>query len=186
MNDTLFLGDLVRLTAEDPQVLAEALSRWSRDTQYWRLLASDPSRAFSVKSTKEWLEKELNKDSLDLLLYSIHTLNDDRLIGEIDLDGIQWNHGDAFVGIGLGERDYWGKGFGTDALRVLERYAFTELNLHRLSLTVFDYNPRAIRSYEKAGFIHEGRVRGFLNRDGQRWDMLLMGILKEEWREKQH
>jgi len=56
-----------------------------------------------------------------------------------------------------------------------------ELNLHRVSLDVFEYNPRAIRSYEKVGFKHEGRVRQALNRDGRRWDILYMGILREEW-----
>ena len=58
---------------------------------------------------------------------------------------------------------------------------FNELNLHRVSLDVFEYNPRAIRSYEKVGFVFEGRTRKFLNREGQRWDMIFMGILRSEW-----
>ena len=66
-------------------------------------------------------------------------------------------------------------------MRVIQRYAFEELNLHRLSLTVFEYNQRAIRSYEKAGFTVEGRVRKFLNREGKHYDMIFMGILREEW-----
>ena len=66
-------------------------------------------------------------------------------------------------------------------MRVILRFAFTELNLHRVSLTVFDYNQRAIRSYEKAGFRMEGRQRGFLKREGQRWDLIYMGILRSEW-----
>jgi len=86
----------------------------------------------------------------------IRTLDGDCLIGEIGLDGIKYTHGDAFVGISLGERDFWGKGYGTDAMRVLLRFAFTELNLRRVSLDVFEYNPRAVRSYEKVGFVVEG------------------------------
>jgi RimJ/RimL family protein N-acetyltransferase len=66
-------------------------------------------------------------------------------------------------------------------MRVMLRYAFRELNLHRVTLTVFEYNPRAIRSYEKAGFVVEGRLRNWLNREGRRWDMIHMGILREEW-----
>ena len=61
------------------------------------------------------------------------------------------------------------------------RYAFLELNLQRVSLDVFDYNQRAIRSYEKAGFTLEGRQRGVLLREGKRWDLVYMGILREEW-----
>ena len=65
-------------------------------------------------------------------------------------------------------------------MEVLLRFAFEELNLHRVNLSVFEYNPRAIRSYEKAGFHHEGRQRQVLHRGGKRWDMLYMGILKNE------
>ena len=69
-------------------------------------------------------------------------------------------------------------------MKVVLRYAFTELNLQRLTLTVFEYNPRAVRAYEKTGFRHEGRLRQFLNREGRRWDMLFMGILRHEWMEQ--
>ncbi len=85
------------------------------------------------------------------------------------------------MAIALGERKFWGNGYGTDAMRVMLRYAFNELNLSRVGLIVFEYNPRAIRSYEKVGFIPEGRVRGAMLRDGKRWDFLYMGILREEW-----
>jgi len=181
MRNDLFRGKLMRLTAENAQTMAEAMSKWSRDTEFWRLLASEAARTFSVKSNKEWFEKELGKEQPDQFFFAIRTLEDDRLIGTIGLVGIQWTHGDAFVGIGLGEREDWGKGYGTDAMRVILRYAFRELNLHRVSLDVFEYNPRAMKSYEKAGFAYEGRARRMLLRDGKRWDMAFMGILKEEW-----
>jgi len=88
------------------------------------------------------------------------------------------------VGLGIGERDFWGRGYGTDVMKLILRYAFMEINLRRVTLTVFEYNPRAIRSYEKAGFRHEGRLRKLLHRDGRRYDELFMGILREEWLEK--
>ena len=66
-------------------------------------------------------------------------------------------------------------------MKLVLRYAFTELNLRRVTLNVFEYNPRAIRCYEKLGFQHEGRVRKYLNREGRRWDLMYMGIMKEEW-----
>ena len=64
------------------------------------------------------------------------------------------------------------------------RFAFNELNLWRVTLGVYAYNPRAIRSYEKAGFRREGLVRGDCRRDGQRWDSVFMGILREEWQKQ--
>jgi RimJ/RimL family protein N-acetyltransferase len=181
MNNALLSGDLVRLAAVDLQTMAGALSRWGHDSVYWRLLAAEPARLYSAKATREWLEKEMDNEHSLFYLFSIRTLEDDSLVGQIGLDGVQWSHRESFVWISLGERQNWGKGYGTDAMRILLWYAFTELNLQRVSLTVFEYNPRAIRSYEKAGFKVEGRVRQFLNRDGQRWDMIFMGSLRDEW-----
>jgi RimJ/RimL family protein N-acetyltransferase len=126
-------------------------------------------------------KKNQEKDNHDEVIFMIRIREDDHTIGFIGLDGIRWNHGDAYVGIGIGEREFRGKGYGTDTMRVLLNYAFTELNLHRVSLNVFAYNPMAIRSYEKAGFVIEGKQREYLNREGKRWDMVFMGILKEDW-----
>jgi RimJ/RimL family protein N-acetyltransferase len=113
--------------------------------------------------------------------FNIQAKADARLIGFIALFNINWNHGEAWVAIGIGEREYRGKGYGTDAMRLMLNYAFTELNLNRVTLVVFSYNPRAMRSYEKAGFVLEGRHRHCLHRDGQWWDEVFMGILREEW-----
>jgi RimJ/RimL family protein N-acetyltransferase len=101
------------------------------------------------------------------------------------LGGISWAHGEAYVGIGLGEAEFWGRGYGTDAMRLILRFGFDELNLKRVSLNTFEYNPRAIRSYEKAGFRYEGKVRGGLLREGRRWDVIYMGILRSEWQAEQ-
>jgi RimJ/RimL family protein N-acetyltransferase len=179
--ENIFRGELVRLSGDDPQTVAEAFSRWNRDSEYARLLDDEPPKLYSVKSFKAWLERKFDQDDEFRYFFTIRTLEEDQLIGFIGLFGIQWNHGSAWVGIGLGERDYWGKGYGTDAMRLILRYAFRELNLYRLNLDVFAYNPRAIRSYEKAGFKIEGREPKSVLRDGQRYDMILMGILREEW-----
>jgi len=181
MNDDLFRGRLTRLSMVNPQTMAEAFSHWQRDSEYSRLENSETSFPHSTRIIKEWIEKYQEKDPTDVYWFTIHTLDENRLIGELGLDGIRWNHGDTYVGIGIGDRQDWNKGYGTDAMRIILRYAFTELNLQRVTLNVFEYNPRAIRSYEKAGFKHEGRVREYLHRGGRRWDLVYMGILREEW-----
>lgn len=185
MISDLFRGELVRLATGDPQMIAEAISRWQRDSEYWRLLASEAAYTYSVRAVKEWIEKDLEQDPPPFSMFLIRTLEDDRLIGDIGLDSVRNGHGDTFVGIGIGEREYWGKGYGTDAMRIMLRYAFTEMNLHRVSLDVFEYNPRAIHSYEKVGFKHEGCARGVLHRAGRRWDLIFMGILRAEWEAQQ-
>ena len=179
MANSLFTGTLVCLKALDPAAGSEAIARWGLDSEYHRLDDSIPAFPPSAKRVREGMEADELPTSR--FTFAIHTLADDRLIGIIDVEVTQWVNGDAYVGIGIGERDDWGKGYGTDAMRVMLRYAFRQLNLHRVSLTVFEYNPRAIRSYEKAGFVVEGRLRNWLNREGRRWDMIHMGILKEEW-----
>jgi RimJ/RimL family protein N-acetyltransferase len=176
-------GSLVRLSAVDPEEYGKALTRWRRDSEFNRLADSSPSPLRSSKATEKWLESEAEEAGTVLHLFTIRSLADDRLIGDISLYVANWSGRDAFVGIAIGERELWGRGYGTDAMTTILRYAFTEINLRRVTLTVFEYNPRAIRSYEKAGFRHEGRMRQFLNREGRRWDMLFMGILREEWME---
>jgi len=181
MNATLFVGERVRLAVEEPQVLAENIARWMRDSEFVRLTESDPAIPLTAKGILKWIEKEQEQQPPKVYVFGIRTLDGDRLIGDVGLGGIHWAHGECTLGIGLGDRQDWGQGYGTDALRLILRYAFTELNLERVSLDVYAYNPRAIRAYEKTGFVHEGRMRNCLQREGQRWDMIFMGILKEEW-----
>jgi RimJ/RimL family protein N-acetyltransferase len=181
LDTNIFRGELVRLAAEDPETAGKAFSDWARDTEYTRLLDNEPSRLWSVKKIQSWIERDLEKGYPSGYFYVIRTLAEDRLIGFLNLFGLSWMHGDTWLGIGLGEREYWGKGYGTDAVRVILRYAFTELNLRRVTLGVFAYNPRAIKSYEKAGFKVEGRLRQYIVREGQRNDMIVMGVVREEW-----
>jgi RimJ/RimL family protein N-acetyltransferase len=181
MSTRLFQGELVRLSSEDPQVMAETFARWNQNTEYMRLLDSDPAHLWSARKIKEWFEKDLDTALPNNLLFAIRTLAEDKLIGFIAFDGLNWTNRDSYVAIGIGEPDFWSRGYGSDAMRLMLHYGFTELNLHRISLTVFEQNPRGIRSYEKCGFKHEGRIREFLLRDGKRSDMLHMGILRREW-----
>jgi RimJ/RimL family protein N-acetyltransferase len=183
----IFTGELVRLSAFDSEELGKALAHWTRDSELQRLFNGGASRLDSTKAITDFLEKMLKESSPANNFFSIRKLDDNQLLGDIGLDVINnWSSRDSFVGLGIYDRTNWGKGYGTDAMKIMLRFAFTELNLRRVTLSVFEYNPRAIRSYEKVGFHHEGRQRGALLRDGKRWDMLYMGILAEDWKELQH
>ncbi len=181
----LLMGNLVHLAAVDPEEVSKHFASWNRDSEFKRLLDTDPPRLHSAKATKDWLEKELGEQGDTMHWFTIRTVADNTLLGDIVLDVTEWNSRNAFVGLGIGPRDFWGKGYGTEAMQLILQYAFLELSLRRVTLTVFEYNQRAIRSYEKAGFCHEGRQRQRLLREGKRWDMLFMGILREDW-SKQH
>lgn len=179
MNDeNLFHGRLVKLAAPQPAD-QETVSRWFDDPEFQRLMSTRPAIPKSPEDIKA--DDEKYKTDHDNYHFRIRTLEDDRLIGFVSLNGIEWNNGVAGLGIGIGDRDFWGKGYGSDAVEVVLRFAFDELNLYRIHLDVFAYNERAVAAYEKAGFVREGRTRGALLRDGQRHDDIMMGILRPEW-----
>jgi len=177
----LFRGELVRLTAEDPETFAKYEARWQRDSEFGRLADSDALHLVSEKKIKERVEKRFEKGPQpERYPFSVRTLAEDKLIGFFGLY-VELIHSEAWVGIGIGERDFWGKGYGTDMMKVCLRYAFLELGLQRVSLALHSYNTRALRSYEKAGFRLEGRTRKDILREGKRTDTLWMGILRDEW-----
>lgn len=181
----LFRGELVCLTAEDPEVRAKIEVHWQRDSEYRRMIDTEPAMVVSEKWLQDWFEKQNEKGfSPNRYVFSIRTLAENQLIGFFGL-WVDLVHSEAWVGIGIGERAFWGRGYGTDAMKLCLQYAFTELNVHRVSLGLMDYNPRALRSYQKAGFRLEGRTRGDVQRAGQRSDSLWMGVLREEWQAMQ-
>jgi diamine N-acetyltransferase len=106
-----------------------------------------------------------------------------KLIGDIGLAGIDARNRAAEVGIFIGDKRFWNQGYGSEAMTLMLRHAFQSLNLHRVMLRVYDTNPRAIRAYEKVGFIHEGRLRQAEYRFGRYIDVLVMSVLKDEWKE---
>ena len=87
------------------------------------------------------------------------------------------------MAIGIGELKFRGKGYGSDALRLIFRYGFDELNLNRIGLNVISYNARAVRCYTRVGFQVEGSLRESVLRDGQKYDQILMSILRNEYQE---
>ncbi len=182
MSPDLFHGQLVRLVAANSETDTDIWAGWSRNSEFQRLLDSAPANPWSRIRARAELEEEPKET---LFPFNIRALADDRLIGFVGLGGLQWTHGDTWLGIGIGEPAYWGRGYGADATRLVLRFGFTELNLHRVTLGVYSYNLRAIRAYEKAGFVTEGRLRHVLHRDGQWYDEVSMGILREDW-EKQN
>lgn len=181
----IFRGNLVRLAADEPDALAKTEILWQRDSEFLRLSDNEAVYLTSEKKLRESFEKRLEAGfKPDRYAFSIRTLAQDKPIGFLGLR-LDLVHNDAMIGIGIGDREFWDKGYGSDAMKVCLRYAFTELNLHRVSLGLHEYNSRALRSYEKTGFILEGKTRKDLAREGQRYDSFWMGILRDEWMEMQ-
>jgi RimJ/RimL family protein N-acetyltransferase len=150
--------------------------RWFADPEVREFLLIN--RPISVAEEEQWFEEQLR--ARDTELFAIETL-DGVHIGNVGVHKINWLQRNAELGIVIGEKQYWGRGYGSDALRTAMRFAFGELNLHRLYLTVYEDNGRARRAYAKCGLVEEGRMRDAVYRKGRYYDMLLMAILDHEF-----
>lgn len=106
----------------------------------------------------------------------------EQLIGEIRLDRVDLTDRRASLAIGIVDPRALGQGYGTEAIRLVLGYAFQDLGLHRVSVRVLAYNGRAIRAYEKCGFVVEGREREAARVDGEWHDDVIMGVLEREFR----
>ena len=176
----LFRGSLVRIDSWDSEGDADELAAWHSETEFQRLGFDQGARPLSVAEVRTQIER-WREDWPASVTCAVRALDDDRLVGLTRLYDIDLLHGSAVLGISIGRRHEWSKGYGTDASRVTIRYGFQELNLHRIWLDVFGYNDRAQALYLRLGFTEEGRLREHLERDGRRHDVILMGLLRREW-----
>ncbi|HZY42316.1 MAG TPA: GNAT family protein [Anaerolineae bacterium] len=184
MDFQFFEGKHIILTAPDADRDAETESKWTHDPDYLRLLSADPAKPLSpaqVKKRYEEQDKAAEKER-NAFNFAIRLREGDRLIGFIRVFDIAWTHGTGRLQLGIGDASDRGQGYGGEALKLVLRYAFDELNLHRLSATTFEYNPGALRFLERPGFTVEVRRRQAVNRDGRRWDVIMLGLLRDEWK----
>jgi len=180
MSNSLFESELIRLAAPDPDIDAEIESRWTHNPEYLHLLGAEPARPLaSIQIKKQHEEAQKDKDQFH---FAIRTRADDRLVGFIQSRYIEWANGVVTIAMGIGDESDRNHGYGTQALALVMRCVFAELNLYRMTATVPGYNQGAIRFFERAGFSIEVRKRQAIHRYEQRWDMLMLGLLREEWK----
>jgi RimJ/RimL family protein N-acetyltransferase len=175
-------GERVKLTSIREADI-DTIIGWESDHEFMRMMRSDPAYPRPEVAQRAWWSERLKQQ--DEYHFAIRLTERCRLIGTFNVNGIEWQHLVAWFSIGIGDRESRGQGYGAEALALGIAFAFNDLNLHRLQLTVFSYNERAIRLYKRLGFTHEGTFREFLQRDGQRHDMLLFGLLAHEWRSRE-
>jgi RimJ/RimL family protein N-acetyltransferase len=170
-------GILVRLRGFEKSD-ADAMNRWASDEDVVRW-HGPPNWPASHAQQERYIERATAADSADKA-FAIETL-DGKLVGDCGLRNIDWKTRKAEFFITIGEKQLWDKGFGTDALRVAIRLAFDKMNFNRLWLTVLADNPRAVRCYEKCGFVREGLMRQESFVDGKYRDVFLMALLREDY-----
>ncbi len=174
----MILGNKVRLRPIERDDLPRYVE-WFNDPEARRhLLMYLP---FSLAQEERWFENLLGRleRQTDAIL-AIET-GEGVHIGNMGLHAIDWRNRAAELGIFIGDKTYWGQGYGTDAIRTLLGLAFREMNLHRVFLRVNEDNARGIRCYEKAGFQREGVSRDAAFKQGTYYDQYVMSILETEF-----
>lgn len=171
-------GEQVYLRAPERDDLPTFV-RWFNDAEVLRNLAM--FAPMSQAAEEAWFDRMLAAQGKTAYHFVICLLADDRPIGTIGLEDISFEDGHAEFGIAIGEKAEWNKGHGTDALRVICDFGFGQLRLERIGLYVYAGNDRARRSYEKAGFTHEGTMRRAHFARGEHHDVHVMSLLRDEW-----
>lgn len=159
----------------------EAFRRWYANPAVARLTRYQDGPMRPIEIERFFLSRVVGPDSLAM---AIHLKDSGRLIGTCAFSQLDGDNGSALFHITIGETDCWGQGYGSEATSLMLGHAFGTLRLHRIALTVFEFNERAIRAYLRCGFVIEGRARQAIWRDGKRWDELTMSILAPEWAER--
>jgi RimJ/RimL family protein N-acetyltransferase len=156
-----------------------AFARWYADPEIARLTRHQdgPMRPDEIR---RFFEARVT--GVGSLALAVHLASTDRLIGTCAFSQLDGDNGSALFHITIGERDCWGRGYGSEATALMLEHAFGTLGLHRIALSVFEFNERAIRAYRRLGFTTEGRAREAIWRDGRFWDEIQMAILEDDWR----
>jgi RimJ/RimL family protein N-acetyltransferase len=166
---------LSALTDQD----SEQLFKWINNTEL--ILFNSFYKPVHEPSHKQWFQSIVEKK--DLVIFGIRLTENQKLIGSCQLFNIHPVFRSAELQIRIGEADELSKGYGKEAVHELIKYGFFQLNLERIYLQVFADNIRAIKAYEKAGFLKEGSQRHAAFIDGNYKDIIMMGILKNEFHE---
>lgn len=175
----MITGKNVRLRAIERQDLPNFVA-WLNDPAVRKnLLITVP---LSQAQEEGWFEQTLRRPLEEQPLgIEVQTPEGWQLVGNCGFVKVDSRNSCAEIGIFIGDARFWNKGYGTEAMRLMLKYGFYTLNLNRIYLTVYETNPRGIRCYEKAGYIHEGRLRQAIFQDGRYIDMLVMSALRSEW-----
>ena len=168
------VGEKCYLSPIDLEDVAQ-YAEWLNSEEVFKFLLVGTS-VISLDAEKEALLR-LSKEQV----YGIIDKKTDTLIGNVGLVSLDHIHKTAELGIFIGRKEYWGKGFGTEALRLLVDYSFRILGLENIMLKVFDYNERARRSYEKVGFRKIGERRRSHYYDNERHNEIYMDIVREDF-----
>jgi RimJ/RimL family protein N-acetyltransferase len=171
----MIAGEHVILRAFEREDI-ERCYRWMNDPNIVRTLKSRYPIAFQNET--EWLESAIHLSDAERH-FAIERRDDRTHIGNASIHDIDWVSRTAAFGLFIGEPSAWNRGFGSDAIATLVRFAFEEMNLRKLHINVFDYNDRAKHVLETHGFVQEGRLQKEFYREGAYHDIVILSIFRD-------
>ena len=171
-------GDKVILRAMRRDDLTR-LATFNNDVEFETIAGGDPWEPQSLERLQAQFDETARKGERDGASFAIEA--DGLFIGRCGLAHFDSTASTCELGIGIGDHDYWGRGYGRDAVRLLLDYGFRIRNVHKVWLSVLGVNERAIRCYRACGFVEEGRLRNHVWNDGRYVDLLYMGVLRDDW-----
>jgi RimJ/RimL family protein N-acetyltransferase len=180
----MIYGKRIRLRRNERNDIPKFVE-WLNDPEVRRYLLVD--LPISQANEEQWFENMLklpgNEQPFGIEIHEIESEEGDenwRLIGNCSFMNINWTIRSTEVGLFIGEKSCWNKGYGTEVMSLLLGLGFGTMNLNRIFLRVDEANKGGIRAYEKAGFVHEGRFRQGTFHNGKYSDVLLMSVLRED------
>ncbi|MCD6576659.1 MAG: GNAT family N-acetyltransferase [Anaerolineaceae bacterium] len=178
----MIIGERVRLRAMEKEDLP-AFVRWFNDPEVRRNLKM--VQPLSMGQEENWYADMLKRPVDEHPLCIEAKQGEDWVfIGNLGFMRVNQHDRSAEIGISIGEKQFWNQGYGTEAMRLMIRHGFEDLNFNRIYLYVYETNPRGKRCYEKAGFKVDGRLRQARFLEGKYQDVFIMSILKSEWNDK--
>jgi RimJ/RimL family protein N-acetyltransferase len=176
---SVIYGKRIRLRAAEQEDV-KTFFEWVNDPEVTRGLSL--YLPMSMRDEENWFEGLAKRDPHEKpLAIEVRKGRNWKLIGNCGVFGIDFVNRSGELGIVIGEKSEWDKGYGSETMTLLLRHGFETLNLHRIFLRVYAGNVRAVRSYEKAGFALEGRLREAVYKFGKYDDVLIMSVLRSEW-----
>jgi len=161
----------------------QSFVRWFNDPEVTQYLAT--RLPMTEMAEEKWIDGLPSRTNDVVFVIEAVEAGDSKPIGTTGLQGISQTDQGATFGIAIGEKDYWSKGYGTEACRLLVRYGFEQLNLHRINSGVISFNERSLRMHRKVGFKEEGRQREGIYKNGRFHDHVNFGLLRSEWQTMQ-
>lgn len=171
-------GKRIYLREVRPSDVNERYYRWMNDPEVTRFLEVRYAPN-SLEQIRDFVAGKLG--DRDNIFLAIVLKEGDRHIGNIKLGPIQWIHGLADIGLLIGEKDCWGKGYATEAIQLISDYAFNVLNLHKVAAGCYSSNEGSVRAFQKAGFVVEGIRKSQFYSNGTYVDDLLLGLVRPDW-----